>query len=68
MWISRKRFNELMRKAYEEGYNQGFKHGQNQAMKMVLHLREVLDSQPVGIPGMLGEQIEQILREKGDVD
>jgi len=62
MWMSRKKFDEVVKKVYEEGYKQGYLQGQVRAMQDILRWRRMLESEPAGI---LADQIEEILRRKG---
>ena len=63
MWMSRKKFDEVAKKVYEEGYKQGYLQGQVQAFKEIRYCWRILD----GEPGILADQIEEILRKKGFV-
>jgi len=62
MWMSRKKFDEVAKKVYEEGYKQGYLQGQLRTMQDILRWRRILESEPAGI---LAEQIEEILKKKG---
>ena len=62
MWMSKKKFDEVVKKVYEEGYKQGYLQGELHALKEILRWRRILESEPAGI---LAEQIEEILKKKG---